>query len=251
MIIDAPRPEDISRLRQLWQEAFGDSDDFLDGFFSRGYSPARCRCLWLQDRLAAALYWFDCTWQGKKLAYIYAVATGKAYRGRGLCTALMGNTHRHLQSLGYTGAALVPAGEKLVSLYAKLGYRPFGPMAKTVVEAAGMEVVKVLDPATFCALRRRFLPENGILQEGATLAYLQTFTGFYAGEGFLACATTEGDTAYFQEYLGDPARLPGLTAALGAKKAVVYLPGEGERTAMYYPLTEETEIPGYLGLSLG
>ena len=251
MIIDAPRPEDIPRLRLLWQEAFGDSDAFLDGFFSRGYSPKRCRCLWVQDRLAAALYWFDCTWQGEKLAYIYAVATGKAYRGRGLCTALMGDTHHHLTSLGYTGAALVPAGQKLVSLYEKLGYRPFGAMAQTTVTAAGREAVTAVDADTFCTLRRRYLPENGIFQEGDTLAYLQTFTAFYAGEGILACATVEADTAYFQEYLGDPARLPGVTAALGAQRGIACLPGEGERIAMYRSLCGQDEIPGYLGLSLG
>jgi hypothetical protein len=163
----------------------------------------------------------------------------------------MGDTHRHLASLGYTGAALVPAGEKLICLYAKLGYRPFGSMVKTTVEAAGREAVEAVDEKSFCALRRRYLPENGILQEGAALAYLQTFTGFYAGEAFLACATVEGDTAFFQEYLGDPACLPGVTAALGAQKGIAYLPGEGERAAMYRSLTWETEIPGYLGLSLG
>ena len=67
MIIDAPRKEDIPRLRQLWQQAFGDTDAFLDGFFNTGFSPDRCRCLQADGVLAAALYWFDCDFRGESL----------------------------------------------------------------------------------------------------------------------------------------------------------------------------------------
>ena len=69
----------------LWQQAFGDSRVFIDGFFRTGYSPDRCRFLERDGRLAAILYWFDCQWAGKKVAYIYSVATDKDFRGQGLC----------------------------------------------------------------------------------------------------------------------------------------------------------------------
>ena len=132
MNIDQPQTRDLPGLRQLWQEAFGDGDAFLDAFFQTGFAPSRCRCLYFSGDLAAALYWFDCTWENKKVAYLYAVATKKAYRGRGLCTALMEDTHRHLQDLGYHGAALVPGNEKLFTLYEKMGYHQTG--CRTVVK---------------------------------------------------------------------------------------------------------------------
>ena len=101
MKAEHPKPSRIPQLRQLWQEAFGDPDDFLDRFFHVAFSPERCLCITVEDRVAAAAYWFDCDWEGKRCAYIYAVATGKAFRGRGLCRTLMGDIHRHLAELGY------------------------------------------------------------------------------------------------------------------------------------------------------
>jgi len=35
MVIDKPKLSDISDLRILWQEAFGDGDEYLDLFFRR------------------------------------------------------------------------------------------------------------------------------------------------------------------------------------------------------------------------
>ena len=87
MTID--QPSDTQALRRLWKQAFGDSDAFLDSFFSVGYSCDRCRQLSLDSQLAAALYWFDCSFSGKPVAYVYAVATDAAFQGQGLCRALM------------------------------------------------------------------------------------------------------------------------------------------------------------------
>ena len=75
MTITEPQPCRMPGLRALWKAAFGDSDDFLDMFYTTAYAPHRCRCMVDGDRVAAALYWFDCTCEGQKLAYLYAVAT--------------------------------------------------------------------------------------------------------------------------------------------------------------------------------
>lgn len=249
MTIDAPKKQDIPALKALWQEAFGDEDAFLDCFFSTAFSPKRCRCVTLSGQLAAALYWFDCSWEGKKLAYIYAVATDKAYRGRGLCTALMEHTHRLLLENGYTGAALIPGNEGLFALYEKLGYRPFCPTEKVTVEAGGTPVpLKKLSKKEFLALRKKLLPENGILQEGITVDFLSCFTEFYAAKDCVMCLSTEYSTAYFQEFLGPRQLLPGILAALQLQKGIVRLPG-GKMSAMYYSPAEK--CPGYLGISLG
>ena len=122
MNIDYPNQSQTDELRALWQEAFGDDDAFLEHFFTYGFAPDRCRCVTVDGKLAAALYWFDCSFQGKPLAYLYGVATFKAHRGKGFCKALAENTHNHLKYLGYAGEILVPAGEKLFQMYEKMGY---------------------------------------------------------------------------------------------------------------------------------
>ncbi len=45
MKIDFPVPKQYKQLTALWQEAFGDTEEFIDGFFCTAFSPARCRCI--------------------------------------------------------------------------------------------------------------------------------------------------------------------------------------------------------------
>ena len=141
MTINAPAPEQIPQLRRLWQQAFGDTDEFLEDFFCVAFSEERCATTEEDGKIAAMLYWFDCAWEGKKVAYIYAVATDEAYRNRGLCRALMESTHEKLQSLGYAGAVLVPGSLSLFSLYKKLGYTEAGIVPCTFNGLEGVELV--------------------------------------------------------------------------------------------------------------
>lgn len=250
MTIDFPRTEDHSALRGIWQEAFGDDDRFLDGFFRTGFSPRRCRCLRLEDQLAAVLYWFDCTWENKKLAYLYAVATDKAFRGRGLCRSLMEDTHRHLKALRYAGTALVPGSKGLFDLYKKLGYTAFCPMQPVWVAAGSApQAAKAIDATAFDALRPQLLSAGSVLQAGDTTAYLAEYSQFYRTDTALMCLSRQDDTLYFQEYLGTPGDLPGIIAGLGAAKAWVRIPG-GKPYAMFHSLTGEQRPPTYLGIPL-
>ena len=122
MRIDYPEENRIPQLRQLWKEAFGDDDAFLDKFFSTAFAADRCRCGIVDDKLAAALYWFDCRWQNRKIAYIYAVAVAKSCRGQGLSRTLMDAAHSLLKTQDYAGCILVPADAGLFRLYEKLGF---------------------------------------------------------------------------------------------------------------------------------
>lgn len=248
MTID--RPSDTQALRRLWKQAFGDSDAFLDSFFSVGFSCDRCRQLSINGRLAAALYWFDCSFAGKPIAYIYAVATDIAFQGQGLCRALMADTHRHLQKLGYIGAILVPGSPSLFQFYEKMGYRTCGYIGKLTCHAGKAVPLRSVDAAEYAALRRRFSPADGVLQEGALLDFLQTQASFFAGSDFVCCASLEADVLTVPELLGDPSAAPGITAALNARQGHFRIPGKTVPFAMYYPLSKESEAPGYFGLAL-
>ena len=98
MKADYPTREQTEGLCKLWQEAFGDNDAFLDAFWSTAFSSDRCRCITVDGEVAAALYWFDCRCENKPMAYLYAVATARSHRGKGLCKALMESTHTHWYS---------------------------------------------------------------------------------------------------------------------------------------------------------
>ena len=252
MTIDSPKPEQLRQLRLLWQEAFGDTDAYLDSFFSLAFSPDRCRCVTEGGRVTAALYWFDCRCQGEKLAYLYAVATASDCRGKGLCRQLMDSTHAHLHASGYAGAILVPASEALRQMYGKMGYLP-GTRIRRLRCAAGEQAVplEALSGAEFERRRLRFLPPDAVAQDGAMTALLADQYGLFGGDGFLLAAWLEEGLLTAEEFLGDPAAVPGILKALGAEAGIFRMPGQDLEFAMYRPLVPQCPKPGYFGISLG
>ena len=117
----------IAKLRTLWQEAFGDSAETLDAFFATGFSPDRCHYLMDDGELVSALYWLDCSMEGKKLAYLYAVATKKACRGRGLGSKAMARWEETMRRGEYAHLMLSTQEDETAKFfYEKLGYRRIG-----------------------------------------------------------------------------------------------------------------------------
>lgn len=250
MKIDRPAPEQIPALRALWKAAFGDTDEFLDSFFSTAYAPHRCRCVTVDGQVAAALYWFDVSCNGQPMAYLYAVATAPAFREQGFCHALMEDTHAHLAELGYAGALLVPDGDVLSKMYAGLGYSPCTTISEFVCAASGDPApMHRIDRGEYARLRRRLLPEGGVIQEEENLAFLEEQAGFYAGLGILLAARQEEDRLFGMELLGNPDLAPGILTALGLSFGTFRSPGAGAPFAMFLPLKEGAAAPAYFGLS--
>ena len=249
MIIDTPKLSDIPALRVLWQESFGDSDEFLDLFFSTAFDTARSRCITVDRTIIAALYWLDCSFEEKRIAYIYAVATAKAYRGRGVCSALMEDTHRHAASLGYKGVILVPGSSELFRFYKKLGYTTCCYVSEFNCAASDVKAeLRKLDAEEYARLRRVFLPKNGVVQENENIKFLQTQAAFYAGDGFLLAARCEKDTLYGVELLGDTEAAPFIVRTLGCAKGCFRAPGTDKPFAMYHALSEGSlSPPAYFG----
>lgn len=247
MRIENPQPHHIPALRSLWQEAFGDTEEFLDLFFSKAFSPDRCRCVLEEDTPLAALYWFDETCRGQPVAYLYAVATRKAYRGRGLCRELLTHTHQDLAGLGYGGALLVPANEDLARMYRKLGYGFFGGVADIPASAGSPVPLWRISPEEFHRRREALLPEGGVSLDPNYLPFLETQGELYAGEDFLLTVQWEDGIPVGIELLGNAAAAPGIVAALGAEAGTFRTPGTGKTFAMYHSL-DESPPPSYFGL---
>lgn len=250
MIIDAPRPEQIPGLKALWKEAFGDPDDYLQLFFSIAFSHDRSRCVTKDGQTAAMLYWFDCSVEGKPYAYLFAVATAKAFRGQGLCRALMADTHRHLKKLGYAGAILVPAQESLFAFYGSMGYRNFGGIHRFPCSPGeSAAALQPVDAETYGKLRQKLLPAGGVTQDLVTLRFLEAQTALYRGDNFLLSCYREEDVLMVQEYLGDSSHAPGIVAALGCREGRFLTPGS-DPFAMWLPLTDDASSPNYFGIAL-
>ena len=247
-------------LRELWKKAFGDSDAFLDIFQSTAFSKDRCQYLTEDGHIVSALYWFDCTLEDKKIAYIYAVATDEKYRGKGLCHKLMEQTHKHLKELGYIGAILSPATDDLIRFYEKMGYEICTYVDEITFDedtlvacdnnfSSKTEVLSLrkISKKEFSELRQDFLPENALLQEHENLDFLETQADFYIGNGFLLTSRKEKDKLMGLEFLGDTTLLPSILQSLNCTHGTIRTVGNSKPLGMYYPLTEDSLKPSYLG----
>ena len=238
MIIDHPTPALYPGLKKLWQEAFGDTDEFLSSFFSTAMESCRCFAATEGTAVLGALYWFDCTCRGEKLAYLYAAATAKAYRGRGICHRLMEHTHRHLQCLDYAGTVLVPGEKSLFAFYGKMGYETFCN-SETFPCRAGEKGLALQTPSQeeYARLRKALLPPGAVVQEGENLDFLSRQATLYTGNGFVLAGRKEGRHFTALELLGN-ADPQGILAALKCQTGDFRNFGTGKGFAMYRPLTD-------------
>ena len=224
---------DIVALRSLWKEAFGDTDEFLDSFFATAYSPQKCMTAFLDGELAGALYLFECEFNSQKIAYIYAVATAKKHRGKGVCRKLMDNTHLYLKKSSFTAAILVPGSKELFAFYEKLGY-------KTCSFLDEFECKAQLGNLDFCeisaeqyeALRRNFLPENSVKGKKEYLEFLKTQLRFFNGDDFILAARLEKNTLFVAELLGNKTTAPQIVAAFGKASGLFRTLGNSKPFAM-------------------
>ena len=250
MRIDAPSPAHVPHLRSLWQDAFGDPEDFLELFFALGFSPECCRCVFQEDVPVAAAYWFDCTLEGRKIAYLYAVATHSSQRGKGLCRMLMADIRRVLAEQGYCAAVLVPQSAGLRQMYRRMGYRDAGShRAFSCTAAADPVPLRSISPEEFARRRKELLPGGSVIQEGRNLAFLSHLAEFYEGSGFLMAACREGDCLTVPEFLGDSSLCPGILFSLGCKAGTFRSPGGDTPFAMALPLREDAPEMAYFGFA--
>ena len=251
MIIKSPDNSQIPELKNLWKESFGDSEEFIDSFFTTAYSSNRCRCVTIDGEIASVLYWFDCLCDEKRIAYIYAVATLKAYRGRGLCHKLMDNVHKELNELGYSGVVLVPGEESLFRFYGNIGYETCCYIDEFSCPGKEKEKVDVrkIDKKTFASLRKKYLPKFSVIQENENLEFLETQAEFYSGNGFLLTAVSEDDTLIGIEFLGDKSLCESIIYSLGFRNGTFRTNGSTKPFAMFYPIKEDVSPPTYFGFA--
>lgn len=228
--------------KALWSAAFGD-DGWIDSFFRTACRPENTLAIFRDGQLAAGLAWMQTSCQGRKLAYLYAVATAPEYRHQGLCRELMANAQEALAARGYDGSVLVPADDGLRQMYAAMDYLNFGGVENLTLPAGASVPLWEVTPEEYAALRRNYLPEGGIVQEDGAIEYLAESAKLYAGNGFLLAATEDEP----MELLGDASQAAGILGALGKDRGTFRLPGTSP-FAMFRPTCDDSWTPAYFGL---
>lgn len=153
MIIKAS-PNDLPQLISLWQEAFGDSLEDTKVWFSTRHRDENMLVYKDQDQVVGMMSMLpiELVSQGQPYParYVFAVATRKSHRGRGISTKLLEYSHDLMRREGSLAAVLVPAEADLFRFYEKRGYQPHFSIDEAMVEGGSLQAIHEGDSAFPC-----------------------------------------------------------------------------------------------------
>lgn len=220
--------DDIPALSRLWTQAFGDTDEEIARFFREAFPHAigfaardgetlagMCFALPQQVVCGEAVY---------SSAYLYAVATDAAYRGQGVCRALLAFAEKELKKRGIQCLTLVPADEGLAAMYEKMGFS--GPLRRERESAAPSSAgqAQPVTPIEYAGLRETLLWDvPHVRYSKVWLDYEALDAEFYAlrlgaASGCAAVQRLPDGSARVDELLPDERFLPALAQAVGAER---------------------------------
>ena len=112
----------IPALKSLWIEAFGDSESYVDFFFENRFDADTTFVYLVEGEPVSMAFVLEAELYHNGsytlAGYVYAVATGKEFQGRGFSTEILEQIKKR-----YPTTFLVPATESLFDFYGRKGYR--------------------------------------------------------------------------------------------------------------------------------
>lgn len=150
------RPEEKSRLKELWHIVFGDSEKSIDLFFDGSYQPERFLVVVEDDVITTMLVLLPLTLQCENgtpipASYLYALATHPDYRGRGHAKRLLRFVHQYARERDVDCMVVVPAMPSLHQFFGEFDFEPTFATRHTTVtkeDLGQMEEEDTIAPAT-------------------------------------------------------------------------------------------------------
>ena len=207
-------PGDAARERELWQLAFGDDGAYVDNFYQTYYKPERMLLLEEDGVVQSMTAWFDTQLvlpgEGRfRAAYLYAVATDPAARGRGLAGRLLAGADEYFRGLAIPAVTTVPAEPSLHNFFGANGFRECFTLFQEALDPGELPApawdnpLRPVSPAEYGAVREKILadcphiayPEEALAYQAGCCAL--SGGGLFAGEteDGPVCACAEGDGA--------------------------------------------------------
>lgn len=204
-----PNKENTDKLIRLWSDVFGDEREYIELLFPQDKAICDVFAAFDGDKIISVLYLLDCAltfnnvlYTGK---YLYAAATDKLYRGKGLMASLIAEAQEYCSGSGVDFISLVPADEGLYNYYEKFGFIP--AMYRTTLykktDLLSEDRVEMSGEEYFYERERRL--RNSITFTGESIGYAVSclkYSGlkFYRGtNGQLFI--TEDDSSLFDELI--------------------------------------------------
>lgn len=223
-MLRAAEISDREGIAALWRQAFGDTEQAVMDFFA-AFSDCRSYVVEENGKIVSMVHALPQTLSPDlPAAYLYAVATDKAHRGKGLCRALMAFAEKDLKANGFAACVLTPGEPSLFRFYENSGYETAFFRRRTPFSGG-----RPISAAEYARRRETIVTAPHMVYDEHTLLYAQRLYGltFYETATGIAAA-------------GDGYTAECLPEDLG-----------GEPFAMVKWLAEKRAIaPAYLGLSL-
>ena len=253
---------ELEQLTRLWRTCFHDSEAEVRAFWKRFADKADIFCAREGKKVTAMacalpVQLLDDAGESHTAAYLYAVATDPACRGRGLCKEVLACAERALRAQGCEYAILIPAEAGLFALYGRYGYQTvFFRGRAEIGGAACTGKVEKISAETYFSLRELLLFDSFVSVDPDFLAYQATSDLLLRVEtdGQVHCAVCAQDGAELTvkellPYTPEAAAL--LLQHFGCERGVCLTPQGALPYGMCKALSDAPLPQGcYLGLAL-
>lgn len=282
MIIRLSNQNDINGIVNLWNEAFGDSENEIRFFLDNKFVPENTLIVEKNGLIASMLFLLDGNMRinNRKYSsyYLYAACTAKKFRGKGYMSFLLEKANEVAFSRGKDYICLMPGEKSLFDFYEKHGYiTVFNKKVLTVNrnECNFNPITEDTVAVDFEDLRNRaFLPFDYFEWDNSSIRFASAHTEMYSGRVLLSskgyCLYSETDHvltvkefAFTEENFCYGLNL--LLSSCDCEKVIFNLPSEYKTeigkyeifpSAMIYPLSTASKTVAdslknaYLGLTL-
>lgn len=237
----------ITDITKLWCEAFGDREEDVLVYLNTLIKY----CVVFEDngKVAGMLFLLPVTCGINEGRYVYAVATLKEYRGRGISTALLDFAKMFIAENNESFLVLVPQTKSLFDFYGKRGFKAFSCVNKINVSCLkddGTFNFQKISVKEYYEERKEYLANMSFVEWNDEM--LQFAKKMYSGDFYridedgkeigIAFVTKNGDEIVVKEVLST--KLHRAVKAIQSiyctqKRSIVYPDKNGEPFAMMYP----------------
>ena len=197
----------------LWQEAFGDSAESVEFFLNRRFTPHNTVVAEENGRIVSMLYLLEgkvaCSNEIYNAYYLYAAATLKSHRGRGLMALMLDYAKNIAYERDIDLICLKPADDGLYEYYGRYGYKPVFATQTAIISKnetiCNNSIVAEKCTDYFSAREINFKNSDRFIWDKSAIEFALDFHKFFGGKVFEACNgyclySLDDDFCYVKEF---------------------------------------------------
>lgn len=156
MIIRLSDYDDFKQIIELWNEAFGDSENEIKFFLDNKYIPENTLVIEENGRIVSMLFLLEGKMRISSCAYpsyyLYAACTAKDFRGRGYMADLLKKANEIGHSRKKDFICLMPGEKSLFDFYEKHGYKTVFNKKILTINRKEFECFRIIEDYKKCDL---------------------------------------------------------------------------------------------------